>query len=199
MQEVKDFANSVNVPVHLDGARIFNAATSMGISVKEISGFADSVMACFSKSLCAPIGSILAGKKEFIKAARKNRKLMGGGMRQAGYIAAPCLVSLEKMTKRLDVDHKNAKYLAKLLEETNVFEVFFNRLDVNMVFFKLKEKTGFQHVFNEKSFKEYLFKNKIKISERYNNEFRFVTHYYITKDRIDYTLKIIRKFIEENS
>ena len=123
---------------------------------------------------------------------------MGGGMRQTGYIAAPCLVSLEKMTKRLDVDHKNAKYLAKLLEETNVFEVFNNRLDVNMVFFKLKEKSGFQQIFNEKLFQEYLFNNNIKISESYNNEFRFVTHYYITKDKIDYALKIIRKFIKEN-
>ena len=120
-------------------------------------------------------------------------------MRQAGYIAAPCLVSLEKMTKRLDDDHKNAKYLAKLLEDTGVFEIFNNRLDINMVFFKLKEKTGFQKIFNEKLFKEYLFNNGIKISESYNNEFRFVTHYYITKDKIDYTLEMIRKFIKENS
>jgi threonine aldolase len=199
MQEVRDFAKTVNVPVHLDGARIFNAATAMGISAKEIAACADSVMACFSKSLCAPIGSILAGSKDFIKIARKNRKLMGGGMRQAGYIAAPCLISLEKMTKRLDVDHKNAKYLAKLLEETNIFEVFNNRLDINMVFFKLKEKTGLQQLFNEKLFREYLYKNKIKISERYNNEFRFVTHYYITKDKIDYTLEVIRQFIKEHN
>ncbi len=199
MQDVFDFAKSVNVPVHLDGARIFNAATAINTSAKEIADCADSVMVCFSKSLCAPIGSILAGKKEFIKAARKNRKLMGGGMRQTGYIAAPCLISLEKMTKRLDEDHKNAKYLAELLEETNVFEVFNNRLDVNMVFFKLKEKTGFQQSFNEKLFKEYLFNNRIRISERCNNEFRFVTHYYITKDKIDYVLEIVKKFIKENS
>jgi threonine aldolase len=198
MQDVMDFAKTVNVPVHLDGARIFNAATAMGISAKEIADCADSVMVCFSKSLCAPIGSVLAGKKEFIKTARKNRKLMGGGMRQTGYIAAPCLISLEKMTKRLEDDHKNAKYLAKLLEETNVFEVFKNRLDVNMVFFKLKEKTDFQRIFNEKLFQEHLFNKKIKISERYNDEFRFVTHYYITKDKIDYTLGIIREFIKEN-
>ena len=199
MQDVFDFAKSVKVPVHLDGARIFNAASAINISAKEIAGCADSVMVCFSKSLCAPIGSILAGKKEFIKKARKNRKLMGGGMRQAGYIAAPCLVSLEKMTARLVDDHNNAKYLAKLLEETNVFEVFNNRLDINMVFFKLKEKTGFRLVFNEKLFKEYLLNNKIKISESYNYEFRFVTHYYITKDKIDYTLKVIGQFIKENN
>jgi threonine aldolase len=198
MQNVFDFAKSVNVPVHLDGARVFNAAVAMNINAKDIADYADSVMVCFSKSLCAPIGSIVAGKKEFIEKARKNRKLMGGGMRQAGYIAAPCLVSLEKMTKRLDDDHKNAKYLAKRLEETNVFEVFNNRLDVNMVFFKLKEKAGFQQAFNEKLFQEYLFNNKIKISESYNNEFRFVTHYYITKDKIDYVLEIIGQFIKES-
>jgi threonine aldolase len=198
MRDVFDFAKSVNVPVHLDGARIFNAAAAMNIDAKEIADFADSVMVCFSKSLCAPIGSIVAGEKEFIKKARKNRKLMGGGMRQAGYIAAPCLISLEKMTVRLADDHKNAKYLAKLLEETGIFEVFNNRLDINMVFFKVKERTGFQRTFNEKLFMEHLFNNKIKINESYNGEFRFVTHYYITKDKIDYTLGIIKQFIEEN-
>jgi threonine aldolase len=198
MQDVFDFAKSVNIPVHLDGARIFNAAAAMNASAKEIADYADSVMFCFSKSLCAPIGSILAGKKEFIKRARKNRKLMGGGMRQAGYIAAPCLVSLDKMTKRLADDHKNARYLAKLLEETNIFEVFNNRLDVNMVFFKLKERPGSKQVFNEKLFQEYLFKNKIKVSASFNSVFRFVTHYYISKDKIDYTLEIIRNFFKEN-
>lgn len=199
MQDVFDFAKSVNVPVHLDGARIFNAAESMNTTAKAIADCADSVMVCFSKSLCAPIGSVLAGEKEFIKKARKNRKLMGGGMRQAGYIAAPCLVSLEKMTKRLGEDHTNAKYLAKLLEETNVFDVFKDRLDVNMVFFKLKEKSCLKGVFDEKLFREHLLKKKIKISESFNNEFRFVTHYYITKDKIDYTIEAIRQFIKESN
>ncbi len=198
MRDVRDFAKSVNVPIHLDGARIFNAAIALNADAKEIADFADSVMFCFSKSLCAPIGSILAGKKDFIIKARKNRKLMGGGMRQAGYIAAPCLVSLEKMTARLADDHKNAKYFAKLLEETGIFEVLNNRLDVNMVFFKLKAKTTSQQIFNEELFIEFLLKNKIKISASYNNEFRFVTHYYITKEKIDYTLEIIREFMKQN-
>lgn len=198
MRDVRDFAKSVNVPVHLDGARIFNAAIALNADTREIADFADSVMFCFSKSLCTPIGSILAGKKDFIIKARKNRKLMGGGMRQAGYIAAPCLVSLEKMTARLADDHKNAKYFAKLLEETGIFEVLNNRLDVNMVFFKLKAKTTSQQIFNEELFIEFLLKNKIKISASYNNEFRFVTHYYITKEKIDYTLEIIREFMKQN-
>jgi threonine aldolase len=150
-------------------------------------------MFCFSKGLCSPIGSILAGEKKFIRKARRNRKLMGGGMRQTGYIAAACLISLEKMTNRLNEDHKNAKYLAKQLEKMKIFRIIRNRLDINMVFFKLKKRN-----FNEKKFIYYLKKYKIKINPSSCNEFRFVTHYWITKEKIDFLISIIKKYIKES-
>jgi threonine aldolase len=193
MAGVSEFAKSVKVPVHLDGARIFNAAIVLSVNAQEIAKYFDSIMFCFSKGLCAPIGSILVGSKEFINRARKNRKLMGGGMRQVGYIAAACLVALDKMTNRLAEDHKNAKYMAKLLDETGIFNVFKNRLDINMVFFKINNKLA--KSFDEKEFISYLNKYNIKISQSENGEFRFVTHYWITKERIDYLMDIINKYL----
>jgi threonine aldolase len=133
------------------------------------------------------------GSKEFINRARKNRKLMGGGMRQVGYIAAACLVALNKMTNRLIEDHKNAKYMAKILDETGIFNVFKDRLDINMVFFKINNKLA--KSFDEKEFISYLSKYNIKISQSENGEFRFVTHYWITKKRIDYLMDIINKYL----
>ena len=105
-------AHSCGVPVHLDGARIFNAAAALGVSAADLAGPADSVMFCLSKGLCAPVGSLLAGSKDFIARARRHRKQLGGGMRQAGILAAAGLISLREMTARLVEDHDNAKRLA---------------------------------------------------------------------------------------
>ena len=196
IKEVYAFTKLKNLPLHLDGARIFNAAVALKTSAKEIAKYFDSVMFCFSKGLCCPVGSILVGDNEFINKARKNRKLMGGGMRQAGFIAAPCLVALDKMTKRLKEDHQNARYLADCLITARVFEVNEKKLDINMVFFKLNEKKLAGKKFNEEDFINYLYKNKIKVSSIYGGEFRFVTHYWITKDKIDYLMDIIKKYLK---
>lgn len=189
MKDVYNFSRSVGVPVHLDGARIFNAAIAMNIDAKEIAKYCDSVMFCLSKGLCSPIGSLLAGDKNFIKKARKNRKLMGGGMRQAGYLAAAGLISLDKMISRLGEDHQNARYFAERLKEIEKFEIFEDRLDINMVFFKINDKK-----FNEKDFIEFLEKHGIKINPAYQGEFRFVTHYWITRKNIDYLIDVICKY-----
>ena len=101
------------IPVHLDGARIYNAATYLGVEAREIAKYCDSVNVCLSKGLCAPVGSVLAGSREFIERARKFRKMLGGGMRQAGILAAAGIIAIEKMTKRLKEDHDNALLLAK--------------------------------------------------------------------------------------
>ena len=114
--KVKQIAAKKGIPVHLDGARIFNAAIASKTAAKDIALTADSLMFCLSKGLCSPVGSILAGNKNFIKRARKNRKLMGGGLRQTGYLAACGIISIEKMIDRLQEDHNNAKYLADKLE-----------------------------------------------------------------------------------
>ena len=196
MAEVSGFAKKKKIPLHLDGARIFNAAVSLDIKPKTIADLFDSVMFCFSKGLCAPVGSILAGKNKFIKNARKNRKLMGGGMRQVGYLAAPCIISLEKMTKRLGADHKNARYLAERLEKTGLFEIEKERLDINMVFCRYKGKLNRGKGSGEQKLIAFLYKNKIKINPSHDGEFRFVTHYYIGKKEIDFAVDLIKNHME---
>jgi threonine aldolase len=196
-KSVYEFADSKGVPVHLDGARIFNAAVALGTEAKNIAANADSVMFCFSKGLCAPVGSVLAGKREFIRQARKNRKLMGGGMRQVGYLAAACLVALEKMTTRLVDDHKNAKYLASCLQDTDIFEIDKKRLDINMVFAKFKNDKITVKNFNEDRFISFLLDNKIKINPMHDAEYRFVTHYYISRRNIDYFVEAITNYFNK--
>jgi threonine aldolase len=189
LRQIYEISHEKNIPVHLDGARVFNAAVSLGVDVKEITRHCDSVMTCLSKGLCAPIGSILAGSKDFITSARKNRKLMGGGMRQAGYLAAPGIISLEKMTKRLEEDHKNAKYLAQKLEDTGYFKIAWDRLDINMVFCTTRPGIG---DFNR--LLENLLRKNIKINPIHGDEFRFVTHYWIGKKEIDYFINELEGF-----
>ncbi len=198
MTEVSGFAKNHGIPLHLDGARIFNAATALDVEPSKIADLFDSIMFCFSKGLCAPIGSVIAGGQEFIKKARKNRKLMGGGMRQVGYLAAPCIIALDKMIKRLKIDHDNAKYLATKLEETGFFNISKERLDINMVFFRIREDITNKSSFDEKRFVEFLYKNKIKINSTHDDEFRFMTHYYIGKHEIDLAVNLIKDYMQSN-
>ncbi|MHB8281083.1 MAG: threonine aldolase family protein [Candidatus Humimicrobiaceae bacterium] len=193
LREVYGYSKKLNVPVHLDGARIFNAAAALNVAAKEIAKYADSVMFCLSKGLCSPVGSMLAGTNKFISKARKNRKLMGGGLRQAGYLAALGLISIEKMAKRLHEDHDNAKYLAGRLSELKGFNVLKERLDINMVFFTINKKD-----FNEKEFICFLLSKKIKVSPIESGEYRFVTHYWITQEKIDFTIHAINSFLNSN-
>ena len=118
--------------VHLDGARIFNAALALGIGVRDLAKYADSVQFCLSKGLAAPVGSVVVGPKKFIEKARKYRRMLGGGMRQAGIIAAPGIIALTKMTDRLTEDHDNAKILAKGLKKINGIKVI-NPVMTNIV------------------------------------------------------------------
>jgi len=115
MKELRAVADKHGLSIHMDGARVFNAADYLGVDVSEIAAEVDSLMFCFSKGLSAPVGSAIAGSREFIARARKNRKLLGGGMRQAGVLAAAAKVALEKMVSRLSEDHSNARLLAELL------------------------------------------------------------------------------------
>lgn len=117
MEEICDAAHERGIAVHLDGARIFNAAAALGRSVAEITRKFDSIMFCLSKGLCAPVGSMLLGSRSFIDQARAVRKALGGGMRQAGILAAAGLIALEEMPKRLPEDHANARFLAEGLAQ----------------------------------------------------------------------------------
>src|SRR5437660_5649375 len=117
MEEVCEAAHERGIPVHLDGARIFNAAVALKLPVADVTGKFDSVMFCLSKGLGAPVGSMLVGTRSFIDQARSVRKALGGGMRQAGVLAAAGLIALEEMPNRLQEDHDNASFLASRLAE----------------------------------------------------------------------------------
>lgn len=190
LKEIKKIAESHSIPVHMDGARIFNAAVSLGVDAKEIAACCDSVMFCLSKGLAAPAGSMLAGSKEFIQRARKYRKLMGGGMRQIGILAAAGIIALEKMTDRLYEDHKNAKYLAEELSKFPGVKVKTDRLDIDMVFFEMGEDVIKESVLIEK-----LYEKNIKVSGAEAGEYRFVTHIGVSKDDIDYVINCIKELM----
>ena len=137
MEKIYKLAKKRKIPVHLDGARLFNAAAALGVDVRELTRSCDTVSCCLSKGLCAPVGSILAGPEKVIAKARKYRKMLGGGMRQNGILAAAGLIALTEMPARLHIDHENARYLADRLETVPGVKVFRDRLDINMVFFNV--------------------------------------------------------------
>ncbi|SVA80059.1 uncharacterized protein METZ01_LOCUS132913, partial [marine metagenome] len=141
LAEVKKTAHENGLKIHLDGARIWNAAAAMNIPESEIAKHFDSVSVCFSKGLGAPVGSALAGSSDFIMEARRFRKQFGGGMRQAGIIAAGALYALENNRERLTVDHDNAKIFAKGLAEINGIDVNPDDVETNIINFRVQGMT----------------------------------------------------------
>ena len=135
MEEIWNNAKDRKIPVHLDGARIFNAATALGVDVKTLTRGFDTVMFCLSKGLCAPVGSMLVGSHDAIDQARIYRKALGGGMRQAGVLAAAGLIALEKMPARLHEDHANARLLAEALSHMEGVSIDLNSVETNIVIF----------------------------------------------------------------
>jgi len=127
-----EVAKDHGLGVHLDGARIFNAAVALKVDVKELAQYADTIQICLSKGLSAPVGSVVVGTEELVRKARKYRKMLGGGMRQAGIIAAPGIIALTKMVDRLEEDHRNAKLLAEGLSKLGV--KILNEVQTNMVY-----------------------------------------------------------------
>lgn len=192
MQEDYKTAKSLGLNVHLDGARLFNAATALNVDPKEIAACADSVMFCISKGLCSPIGSLIVGSKEFIKQAERNRKLLGGGMRQVGFLAACGLISLNDMTKRLADDHQLAKHLAQKLNQLPMIDLDETKVQINMVFFKINTPQ-----FDHQAFYDHLLNERIKINPVDNGYYRFVTHNDISKANIDYVLQVINDYLTQ--
>jgi threonine aldolase len=170
----------------LDGARIFNAATALKTEVKELAKYADTVSVCLSKALGAPVGTILVGPKEFIDKARYNRKIMGGGMRQVGILAACGFVAIKKMSKRLVEDHENARYMEKLLREIPGIEIDETQLDINMVFFDIDDDRKYD-------LDTYLYDKGVKILP-YEGSFRFVTHYDVSRDEIKQAIDLVKEY-----
>jgi threonine aldolase len=136
-QEIWDGAHEAGLPVHLDGARVFHAATHLGIHVSELTQGFDSVMFCLSKGLCAPVGSMLVGSAEFIQKARSVRKALGGGMRQAGILAAAGLIALDEMPARLHEDHANARLIAEAVAAVPGVELNLASVQSNIIIFSL--------------------------------------------------------------
>ncbi len=188
LKEIKKIGEKHGIPVHMDGARIFNAAVSLGVDVKEVAECCDTLMFCLSKGLAAPAGSMVAGSKAFIDRARKYRKLMGGGMRQVGLLAAAGIIALEKMTERLGEDHENAKYMAERLSEIPGIEVIKDRLDIDMAFFKMGE-----NVIQEQTLIDSLNMKNIKINGSEAGEYRFVSHIGVSKEDIDYVIDCMKE------
>lgn len=184
-------ARSMGLKIHLDGARVFNAAVALNCDVKSLTAPFDSVMFCLSKGLCSPVGSMLVGSKEFIEKARKNRKLLGGGMRQAGILAAAGLISIEDMTKRLDIDHMHAQKLAEQLKNIPEIELFDHLRDINMVYFKLNVESPQKLV-------EYALSRNCKINPPSQGVFRVVTHHDVSSNDVDAFVDILTSFIKEN-
>jgi threonine aldolase len=196
IKDMKDFADKNDLRLHLDGARIFNAAVGLRIPVTEFTKHIDSVMFCLSKGLSCPVGSIVAGSKEFITKARRYRKMLGGGMRQAGIIASFGLIALEpKWIKRLEEDHKNAKLLAEGLSSYDL-PVKVNNPETNIVIVELMKKARIFKIITE------LGKEGILSFNISKEKIRFVTHYGIDEDDIQFSIQkigsLLSKFLKSN-
>ncbi|RLB74179.1 MAG: threonine aldolase, partial [Deltaproteobacteria bacterium] len=180
-RQVAELAHRHQLKFHIDGARIFNAATAYNVSPAEIVAGADSMTFCLSKGLCAPVGSILLGSKEFIKEAHRVRKVLGGGMRQGGILAAAGLIAIEKMSQRLAEDHINATYLAEQLKDVPGVKVMSQ--NTNFVFFWLEESAKLTPT----EFASQMGERNILLSPYpgYERKFRAVLHYWISRKRVD--------------
>src|SRR2546423_8790071 len=178
-----DLAHASGFPVHLDGARIFNSAVSQRIDVRELTGPVDSVMFCLSKGPSAPVGSMLAGSTEFIERARRWRKLLGGGMRQAGVLAAAGLCALDEMVGRLADDHRNARRLAEGLQGLPGIGIDLARVETNMVF------GDCQPPLTAGAFIERCGAAGILLDQAALHRWRMVTHRGLTSDDDDYAVE----------
>ncbi len=194
MWEAANLAREFELKVHLDGARIFNSAAAQGVEAAELAAPCDSVMFCLSKGLGAPVGSLLVGSGEFIARARKWRKMLGGGMRQAGVIAAAGLVALDHMVNRLAEDHDNAKLLARGLAQIPQLQVNVLGVQTNIVLATLDPGLG-----GERTFLAELAKRGVLATEFGPNVVRFVTHKDVSREDINMALQVVNKVVIHGS
>ncbi|MDP3767134.1 MAG: low-specificity L-threonine aldolase [Dehalococcoidia bacterium] len=185
--EVARVAHRHGVAVHLDGARIFNAAVALGVPASELTAEVDSVTFCLSKGLSAPVGSLVCGSADFVARARRARKVLGGGMRQAGVIAAPGIVALETMIDRLAEDHDNARLLAEGLAQVPGVRIDPERVQTNIVVFEVADGVSFQSRLREQG---------VLTTAFGPTRVRMVTHYGITRADIDAALARVRQVAE---
>ena len=188
MESIRQIADKNNLLVHLDGARIFNAEVALGVDVKQLTKDVDSVSFCLSKGLSAPVGSLVCGTKEFIYHARRNRKMLGGGMRQVGVLAAAGIVALDEMIDRLAEDHNNAKQLAKGIQQIDGLTVDLGTVQTNIVFFDITtDRIATDAVV------ENMDKKSIQFLALGPKRFRMVTHHGIDANDIETTLTELKQ------
>jgi threonine aldolase len=189
LEEIWAGAKSAGLPVHLDGARVFNAAAALGVSVAELTRGFDTVMFCLSKGLGAPVGSMLVGSNELIQEARGVRKALGGGMRQAGVLAAAGLIALTEMPKRLQEDHANARLLAEAVAEIDGVSIDLETVETNIVIFTLKDGGAAEFV---AALKE----RGVASSAIGTHQVRFVTHFDVSREDCERAARVSVEVLE---
>jgi threonine aldolase len=188
--QAAELAHQHGLKVHVDGARIFNAAAALGVDVRELVKDVDSVMFCLSKGLCAPVGSMLCGSADFIAEARRSRKVVGGGMRQAGVLAAAGIVALEQIAPRLAEDHVRAKRLAQGLATIPGVEVA--PVQSNILYFWMTDAVSK----TQDEIVESLTEQGVLVLDRVGGRFRAVTHYWIDDEAVERAIDAMRKALQ---
>ena len=194
MRDLRELADKYGLKIHIDGARIFNSAAAQNVDVRELTADADSVSFCLSKALAAPVGSVVCGCSEFIARARRARKALGGGMRQAGVLAAAGIVALDEMVERLAEDHYNARRLAEGLHQIHGLSISLELVKSNIVFIGVNREGMTSQLLSER-----LKAQGILILPIGPNRLRAVTNYHVTSPDIDYTLNVFRKLLPGSS
>lgn len=188
LEAVGKLARRNGLKLHIDGARVFNAAAASGVKACELAAPADSITFCLSKALCAPVGSLLCGSKGFIAQARRIRKQLGGGMRQAGILAAAGIIALESMVDRLAEDHRRAKRLAEGLRTIPGLTLDPGTPQTNMVFLSLEDVIPF----DARQIAERLIKFGVRVGVVDRRRFRLVTHYWIDDPGVEQAIEAFR-------
>jgi len=193
IESINEVAKKYGIGLYMDGARIFNAAVALQVDPKQLTQHVDNLMFCLSKGLSAPIGSLVVGSSDFIEKARRIRKMLGGGMRQAGVIAAPGIIALEKMVDRLREDHNNARYLADGLAKIDRISIDLPSVQTNIVIFDVSglNMTGTQ-------FTDQLERHGVKALDYGGHLVRMVTHRGIEREDVSRALEAVKQIAEES-
>jgi threonine aldolase len=190
LAELRSFVDQHQLSLHLDGARVYNAATALNVDITDISKFFDSMSVCLSKGLGAPIGSLLLGTTEVINQARRWRKVLGGGMRQAGILCAAAKIALTDNIEKLKIDHQNAQYLADKLSKIKGLNINQQQVSTNMVFVQFDDSLDVDSIAGQ------LVSHDILISA--NKTVRLVTHLDINKSQIDIFINTLNDIINQS-
>ena len=191
MAQVKAFADERGIPVHLDGARVFNAAVALGVDVREIAKHVTSIQFCLSKGLGAPIGSVVAGSRDFIKRVHRWRKMLGGGMRQVGVIAAAGLIALTESPQRLHEDHANAQMMAQQLAAIPQIELDLASVQTNIIVFGLRDTTMTIPDFIAK------LKEQGVLVVPFKDRIRAVTHCDVSREQCQTAIDVIKHVLDQ--